>query len=368
MISDKNLGNDVYTDFSGFESMRKAARENDPKAVHTVAKQFEGIFLNMMLSSMREANQLFNEDSLMSSKDVRFYEQMLDQQLSTTLSSGRGIGLADQITRQIEQAQGKLYDPANNVIPDIQGINKPEERLANAKPNSLEYDRPPAFYELAAYRARPFPSQPAITVINSLDDNHSKSADQSEIIQENSSAQTTDLNSFSPISPQDFVEKIVPYAKTAAKKLGVPVESIVAQAALETGWGRYLIKNSDGSPALNFFGIKTGKSWPGDSVKVPTLEYRNGIAAEESALFRSYPSMDKAFDDYSNFLLQNPRYETALQTVSKNQDAKSWGNLLQTAGYATDPNYGKKIASIVSRLQKDDAFQQRLNSITSVSK
>lgn len=339
MISDKTIGTDVFTDFSSFEPMRKAARENSPEAVHAVAKKLEGVFLNMMMSSMREANQLFSEDSLLSSKDVRFYQQMLDQQLSVTLSEGKGIGLADAIKRQIEEIHSRRYDPNQQASESKDQGVEPANNSAPANLGAISIER---------YRVMAVPAKKIMTPLEPI---HFDQSEPDLVL-----GKTQKVSEFAPISPQDFVEKITPYAKRSAAELGVPVEAIVAQAALETGWGRYTMKNADGSNAFNFFGIKAGNGWQGEQVNVTTLEYRNGIAAKETASFRSYASLDEAFKDYSNFLLKNPRYQKALDAIRESNDAKSWGNQLQQAGYATDPNYGKKIASIVARLQAGGAF------------
>lgn len=350
MIESKSVSPEFYADFSGFESMRRAARENSPEAVQAVAKQLEGMFLNMMLSSMREANQLFSEDSLFSSKDVRFYQQMLDQQLSTSLSEGKGMGIANEMAKQLTTINQRHVDPGEFVG------NSGDKTLATP---------PTTAYLLKSYQQTAIPVAPA--QISKADDKPTVPGE--SVLPDNpydkphsiEAVQPSPVTGFEPISPQDFVDKIVPYAQKTADELGIPVESIVAQAALETGWGRYMMKHDDGQHALNFFGIKAGSDWQGNTVDVMTVEYRNGIAAKETASFRSYDSLQQAFSDYADFLQQKPRYQQALQSIRENNDAKTWGNFLQDAGYATDPNYGKKIASIVSRLQKDGAFQTHLN-------
>lgn len=323
--------------------MRKAARENSPEAIGAVAKQLEGMFLNLMLSSMREANQAFSEGNMLSSKDVRFYEQMLDQQLSVTLSNSKGMGLSDAIAKQLSGITSRRYDPTTET-------NKPAADSKHSDDTSANK------YALERYRVLAVPANGAAP------ENAHKAEIQDKLPGKitNQKAMQETSTDFAPISPKDFVDKVLPYAKAAAKKLGIPTESIVAQAALETGWGKHLIKHENGQHAFNFFGIKAGENWTGDKVEVMTFEYRNGIAAKEPAFFRSYPSAESAFSDYSRFLQQNPRYQTALESMRSTNDAKSWGDHLQAAGYATDPNYGKKIASIVERLQNDgqqqDAF------------
>lgn len=333
MINDKTLGTDVYTDFAGFESMRKAARENSPEAVSAVAEKLEGMFLNMMLSSMREANQILSEDSLMSSKDVRFYEEMLDQQLTSTLSSGKGIGLADVIARQLSGNKPQL--PENSEVPAM-----PSQAIQRSQiPLPMEQLR--VISDATEQR------------VEALEPGLDRSDLVSMAVVNDS---VTDVVNETPKSPEEFIAMIGPYAKKAAAKLGIPQEAVLAQAALETGWGRHGITRDNGVSSRNYFGIKADARWQGATVETATTEYRQGFAAAETASFRSYPSIAAGFDDYVNFLSSSPRYADAITKTNQSMRAEDWGTYLQEAGYATDPNYGKKIASIVSRLQKTDTF------------
>lgn len=141
-------------------------------------------------------------------------------------------------------------------------------------------------------------------------------------------------------SRASFMEKILPHAKKVAAVLGVPAQVIAAQAALETGWGKHVMKNADGSSSFNLFGIKADKSWNGDSTRHGTDEYVGGVKQRQSAAFRSYGSIEEAFDDYASFLKSNPRYAQALAS------GDNFAHGLQKAGYATDPGYAHKIMSI----------------------
>ena len=145
-------------------------------------------------------------------------------------------------------------------------------------------------------------------------------------------------------SANDFVEKIWPYAEKAAQKLGVPTETLVSQAALETGWGKFVISDVDGKPSNNLFGIKADSRWGGDHVSVQTTEYRDGVVQKERANFRSYDSLQQGFDDYVQFLKSSPRYADALNSKG---DAVNYLNNLQQGGYATDPAYANKIQGIM---------------------
>ena len=145
-------------------------------------------------------------------------------------------------------------------------------------------------------------------------------------------------------SPTSFVKAIWPYAQASAEKLGVDPRVLVAQAALETGWGRGVIRHADGRSSNNLFGIKGGGSWQEETVSVPTLEYRDGVAVKERALFRSYDSLATSFHDYVQFLQNNPRYKEALMHVG---DPQQFTSALQEAGYATDPRYAEKINQLI---------------------
>ncbi len=143
-------------------------------------------------------------------------------------------------------------------------------------------------------------------------------------------------------TPEGFVASIWQHAQSAAKELGVDARALVAQAALETGWGKRHIKHADGSTSHNLFGIKAN-GWNGAVARVPTLEFRDGALRRETADFRAYGSYAEAFDDYARFLTENPRYRQALAAG----DAAGFAHGLQAAGYATDPAYAQKILGVL---------------------
>ena len=147
-----------------------------------------------------------------------------------------------------------------------------------------------------------------------------------------------------PSSPAEFASLVWPHAERAAARIGVAPEVLVAQSALETGWGRHVMQHRDGVSSHNLFGIKADRRWQGDKVHVSTLEYRDGVALNTRANFRAYQSFEKSFDDYVDFLQRNPRYREALQTTA---DPAAYFDALQRAGYATDPAYADKIKRIL---------------------
>lgn len=271
---------DIYTDFQSLTRLRTQARENSPEALRAVAKQFEGIFLQMMLKGMREASL---GDGIMDSEQTEFYQGMFDQQLSTTLSQGRGMGLADMLVKQLG---GNLAAIAKDSNKNISGVTTPHDLTAVAVTPS-----PPSFS-----------------------------------------------------SPEEFVKSLWPHAQEAGKELGVAPAALLAQAALESGWGQSVMRHPDGRSSHNLFGIKADARWQGERLVMPTLEYNDGKAGRRNEAFRSYDSFSASFADYANFLRANPRYGQALAVAG---DPQAFANALQDAGYATDPAYARKIGAIL---------------------
>jgi flagellar protein FlgJ len=150
-----------------------------------------------------------------------------------------------------------------------------------------------------------------------------------------------------PATPEDFVKQLWPVAEQAGRELGIDPKHILAQAALETGWGRAVPSNTEGKSSNNFFGIKTGSQWTGDAVAVRTLEFENGLPVPKTERFRSYGSPQDCFRDYVALLKGSSRYSDALNTGA---DVTAFAAGLQKGGYATDPAYARKIASIAQNL------------------
>jgi len=144
-------------------------------------------------------------------------------------------------------------------------------------------------------------------------------------------------------TPEDFVETLRPYAEQVAEEYGMDAKAIIAQAAVETGWGKFVIHNADGESSHNLFGIKANSKWEGEQAVVDTLEFNSGIPQKQKAAFRSYASLEEAVNDYGRFITTQPRYQQAVEQAS---DAHSYTRELQSAGYATDPNYASKIMAV----------------------
>lgn len=276
-----------FNDLSGLNSIRQLGSKDKDAALEKIAKQFESILMHQMLKSMRQANAVFEKDSMFNSSETNFHRDMLDHQLTLSLAEGKGIGLADALVRQLKQSYG-----------DVQRKSQSD--------NELQFQMPT-----------------------------SKKASQS----------SDDVQEIRWDSPEAFVESVMPYASEAAEKLGVDPKVLISQAALETGWGKHVIRDSQGNSSHNLFNLKADSRWQGDGVSVKTLEYRNGLPKPEVASFRRYESYGQSFADYVEFIQGNPRYRQALE---KADDPEAYVRELQNAGYATDPFYAEKITSIFS--------------------
>ena len=300
-------GNDIgfIHDLSSLDKLRQKAvgnnDENQKEALTAAAKQFEAIFTSMLFNSMREANSTF-ESGLMDSQNQQFYRQMMDEQMASELSASGSLGLADMIVAQLASNQNAeksiqskdadfeaIMEKINRTRTDSNNLSQP---LVNAK------EKPKLFKE------REFDS------------------------------------------PESFVMSMKPYAEKAARALGVDSSLILAQAALETGWGQKVVTRGEQN-SNNLFNIKAGNTWKGDKVRTQTIEYHDGIPVRESAAFRSYSSYAQSFDDYVQFLNENPRYSDALAHGGNNEN---FIRGIHKAGYATDPHYADKILTVKEKI------------------
>lgn len=310
----------AYTDLNALQSIRKLGKENKDAALMETAKQFESMFLNMVLRSMRQANEAFSEDSLFDSKQTEFYQGMLDDQMALSLSNGQGIGLAPVIYEQMKRSYGDAGEPP------VLDQNKLFDRRAH----------------------NPFVlSQQALApTIQEVEKIH-QTTRSTDVLEPTSAsiAQGEGGKGQQFATAEDFVAALYPIAEEVAAELGVDPKAIVAQAALETGWGKHMISDAQGNNSFNFFGIKADSRWSGERVQVTTHEYREGRKVKEQAEFRSYASIQEGMQDYASFLRNAERYQAALD---KNLDANQFGYALQQSGYATDPKYGEKIQRIAS--------------------
>ena len=299
MINPGNISGS--TDVSGslavsaqsLDKLRMQAKQSPDQALKLVAQQFETVFMNMMLKSMREATP---QDGMFDSEQTKMFTGMLDQQLAQNMSS-RGVGLADIMIKQLSRSASTdvTQTSAESVL------------------------------------ATPVRTVSAMTVPYS--DSFANGI-------KNSPSQPTPLQ-------QDFVRRMTPHAVQASQETGVPTHLVMGQAALESGWGRREIRLPDGSTSFNLFGIKAGGNWNGKVAEVVTTEYNNGIASKQVEKFRAYSSYTEAFSDYAHLLRDNPRYAQVLQS---GQGSPELAHALQRAGYATDPDYADKLVKVMNRI------------------
>jgi flagellar protein FlgJ len=284
-VSSPPVAPTYYADFSGLEGLKKNVKADDPQAIRAAAQQFESLFTNMMLKSMRDAKL---GQGLGDSQQSDLYQDMYDQQISLKMAQGKGIGLADMLVQQLTRngaakaaASHAAAGGAADVSPAASGVTP-----ANAAPS------------------------------------------------------TSDRIS--------FVKMLEPYAEKAAGQLGVSSDTLIAQAALETGWGQHVPTATNGGSSLNLYGVKAGSNWNGEAVSALTTEYSGGSASSVSQPFRRYSSVEQGVNDYVTLLQRSSRYQKALGT---GDDVGAFGSALAGGGYATDPVYVQKLQATVSSVK-----------------
>lgn len=303
--------NAFFADFNSLVSLKAQAQQDPDAALKKVAQEFEAIFINMMFKNMRSANENIG-GGLFDSAQTKQYTEMMDSQLAQSLANAGGMGLAESLVRQL---QGKGKD-----VSSVEGGALDSEASFLRNLSTLDAERVRAVAQRAAQ-------------------DYTESAQQ---VVDTAKVKVTDV-AFD--SPDSFVQTLWPHAQKAGEQLGVDPKAILAQAALETGWGKYPMAKTDGSPSYNLFGIKADHRWSGDKALVSTLEFKEGVAQREKAAFRAYDSFSQSFDDYADFLKNSERYQEALEA---GDNAAMFAAYLQKGGYATDPNYADKITNILS--------------------
>lgn len=290
-ISGMDVGGLAF-DSQGLDKLKLQARQSPDQSLKEVARQFETVFLNMMLKSMREATP---QDGAFDSEQTRMFTAMLDQQLAQSMAD-RGVGLANIMVRQLSQ----------HPVPSAEFRVPSTQHSAFSTQNSAlgtQHSMPSTQHLPSAYRG--------------------------------------DVQ-------QSFIDKMRPHAEQVSRSSGIPAHLIMGQAALESGWGKREIKMTDGSDSHNLFGIKAGKDWNGKVAEVTTTEYHNGVASKQVERFRAYDSYTEGFQDYVKLLSDNPRYEAVLL---QGGDVKGFAQALQQAGYATDPRYADKLAGVIGSVR-----------------
>lgn len=336
--------NRAYTDLSALQDIRALGKDDQDAALKAVAKQFESMFIGMMLSSMRQASEVMSKDSLFNSPEQKFFQSMFDDQMSLSMTQGAGTGLADVIYRQMLQE----YKPS------------PQPELSEKRPLAALPERSALLIQALQKTSTPEPDKAPATVMNSQQAINqtavmASSAEQNNPISSNPANHQSAEKGQWFASAQQFIAAIYPAAKQAAQQLGVDIKGLLSQAALETGWGKHVIQQGDRS-SFNLFGIKADSRWQGDSMAVMTHEFYDGQRINKKDRFRAYHSLEQGMQDYCRFLSESERYQSVL---AQRPSADQYGYLLQQAGYATDPQYGEKIA----RIAQGDLLNQALETI-----
>ncbi|MBU2704568.1 flagellar assembly peptidoglycan hydrolase FlgJ [Zooshikella marina] len=322
-----------YTQLDGLGKIKAQANKNPHQTLTEAAKQFESLFLNMMLKNMRKANDMIAEGNYLNSREEKFFRDMLDSQLAIEMAQSKGIGLADQIIKQMKPLlQAQTDSDAVSELPEekrLDTINNAE--IINSSNTSRE-DNPAV------------KSQKSEDVVSGSQALNSILGKEESVEKAAISAKPISIPEIFD-SPATFIKSLYPIAEKVASAVGIDPRFMLAQAALETGWGKHMIRQADGSNSHNLFGIKAHKRWQGDKANIATTEFRQGVAVRERADFRAYDSYEASMQDYVDFLQQNPRYKQAL---SVKQNPEQFLLELQKAGYATDPRYAKKIINIAN--------------------
>jgi len=310
MIDATELSSKLAFDANSLNNLKVAAKDNSPEAVKEVAKQFEAVFINMVMKSMRAATP---QDSPFDNEQSRTFTAMLDQQLSDNLAS-KGLGLAEILTRQLTKVASSTANAMEQAVSGEDWIKPDDVPLNTHIPGLL---KSAAYADIEAKK----PMSSLTPILEKPTSLSGKSA--------------------------EFHDRMAHHAVKASQETGMPANYMLGQAALETGWGRREIKAANGAPSYNLFGIKATGGWKGKVAETVTTEYINGVKQKRVEKFRAYDSYAESFKDFANLIQNNPRYKAVMENVSS---VTGYARALQNAGYATDPNYANKLASVINKV------------------
>jgi peptidoglycan hydrolase FlgJ len=298
-------------------ALRARASADPSSVVKTAAKQFEAIFMQQLMKSMRESTMA---SGMLDNAGTQMGTEMLDTQFANQLSGMPG-GLADVIARQLERQMAGTPPAATGGAATGSGKGAAAEGADRHGVGGAGVPVRPARTVQAAAQAAAAAGAPAATARP---------------------------------SQQEFLSRHQRAASAAEAESGIPATFMVAQAAHESGWGRHEIKHADGSPSFNLFGIKAGAGWSGKVAQVRTTEVVDGQPRKVMAKFRAYASYEESFRDYAQLMKANPRY-AGVVTAAAGHSAQGFAQGLQRAGYATDPAYADKLTRVINttlRLQR----------------
>ncbi|MCI8210549.1 flagellar biosynthesis protein FlgJ [Pseudomonas sp. S25] len=389
----------AYTDLNRLNSL-KTGDVNSDANLKKVAQEFESLFVSQMLKAMRSANEVLAKDNPMNTAATRQYQDMYDQQLSVTLSGrGNGIGLQDVLMRQLSKtrnmhtaatadaAKGDASTAANGLAASVQQRPLWATRSAASDKSAVVAE---GRNDMAALNSRrlALPSKLTDRLLAGIVP--AGATELSPVARTNVASKssgngdwTMDPN-LAPATPQyvrsmaqpplapakrafgnsdEFMATMLPLAKDAAARIGVDPAILVAQAALETGWGKSIMRQQDGSSSHNLFGIKATGSWNGAQARAITSEFRDGKMVKETADFRSYDSFADSFHDLVSLLQNNNRYK---EVVNSADNPEQFVKELQKAGYATDPDYASKISQIAKQMKSYQNYAAATGSSTTL--
>lgn len=378
----------AYTDLNRLNSLKVGDRDSDAN-LRKVAQEFESLFLNEMLKSMRSASDVLAKDNPLNTETTKQYQQMYDQQLAVSMSrEGGGIGLQDVLMRQLsKQKAANSTASANSPFPrvDIQQRSLWAAKVAEpardataatqrndmAALNSRRLALPGKLTDRLLAGIVPAAGGTAATTNTAALPQRTTAATDALVKGDWAPAQTFAAPGAMriygravaqpPLAPakrafdssDEFVATMLPMAEQAAKRIGIDPRYLVAQAALETGWGKSVMRQADGSSSHNLFGIKATGNWQGDQARAITSEFRDGQFVKETAAFRSYDSYQDSFHDLVSLLQNNARYKDAVNAADK---PEQFVRELQKAGYATDPDYASKISQIAKQMKSYESY------------
>ncbi|NIY48688.1 flagellar assembly peptidoglycan hydrolase FlgJ [Cedecea colo] len=294
-------------DIRNLEALKRTAKEDPGQGLKAAAKQMEGLFVQMMLKSMRDATF---KDGLFNSQQSEMFTSMYDQQLAQNIAEQGNLGLAEVLVKQMS-GEGQSATGATSTAHTPLSLNNASFKRIPQRLNT-------------------------------------------EDITSHEKARTVD-EAGSGGKSSDFIARMLAPAMNAAKKSGVPHQLIIAQAALESGWGNQEILTKEGRPSYNLFAIKATDGWKGETTEITTTEYIHGVPQKVRAAFRVYGSYSEALADYAALLTHNPRYQDVTRAASPEHAARA----LQRGGYATDPQYANKLISIIQQVKSN--VNQALN-------
>ncbi|KTC74686.1 muramidase, peptidoglycan hydrolase FlgJ [Legionella birminghamensis] len=288
----------AISDFKQLNDLRYKAQTDSRQALPEVSKQFEAIFLQSMLKSMRMSQHFIDDNNPLRGRHQETFQEMLDGQYVSNITSGQSIGLATMLAQQLGKTLGDAQAKTDT------GAMQP-----------ISADR----YITGLHPASPSTSPEKAGTID------------------------------------EFVKSVWPYARQAASLIGLDPKVLMAQAALETGWGKHIIKDANGLSSNNLFNIKGAGSDQENSVEVSTTEYIANTPIKMNASFKRYATPGHSFSDYISLIKGNSRYEAALANTA---NPERYINELHQAGYATDPSYASKILSIYNGGELQQALER----------